>query len=179
MPNRLVATLLVLAAALPGVAPFAVADSAIVQRHVPDAALVGEGRLKVMFWAVYDARLFATTGRLDRDAPFALEIDYLRDVDGADIADASVEEIATQGGHDAATLARWRKTLTAIFPDVTADTVLTGVRDARGHTLLFDGEALLGAVDDPAFTRAFFDIWLGERTSRPALRERLLAGHAE
>ena len=55
----------------------------------------------------------------------------------------------------------------------------TGVRDARGHTLLFDGEALLGAVDDPAFTRAFFDIWLGERTSRPALRERLLAGHAE
>ena len=43
--------------------------------------LVGSARLQVLFWPVYDSRLYATDGRYTPDKlPLRLEIEYLRDV---------------------------------------------------------------------------------------------------
>ena len=177
MPCRpLAATLLLAALVIPGAHAAGVRDA--VAAHVPDAVLVGEGRLKVMFWELLEARLYAPGGRYRPDAPFALSLSCLRSLDGHKVVAASIEEMARQGGRVPARLARWRAALGGILVDLDAGTEITGVRDARGRTLFYrDGEPA-GRIDDPAFTRAFFDIWLGESTSRPRLRDRLVRGTA-
>ena len=40
--------------------------------------LLGEGRLRVLFWEIYDASLYATNGVYDPEKPFALSLTYLR-----------------------------------------------------------------------------------------------------
>lgn len=145
-----------------------------IHNQLPDATLVGEARLKVLFWDVFDARLYAADGQLDRDRPFALALTYLRDFKGRRIVETTLEEMSRQGALSSAERTRWEKQLSSLIPDVADGTTITGVRDDNGHTLFYrDGEAL-GRIEDEAFTRAFFDIWLGEKASRPELRQALL-----
>jgi hypothetical protein len=57
----------------------AMADLRTARIAVPDAELVGQGRLKFLFWNVFDASLYAPDGTWSRDEPFALSVPYLRD----------------------------------------------------------------------------------------------------
>ena len=66
--------------------------------------------------------------------------------------------------------------MAAIFPDVTAGTCLTGVYDAHGATVFYLSGKMIGHIDDPEFGKRFFAIWLGDKTSQPALRAQLLGG---
>ena len=154
------------------------APPGIVSVLVPDAELVGTTRLRFFIWNVYDARLFAPKGEFRRDAPFALELSYLRRLEGKAIAERSIVEIRDQGFDDEAALARWHESLVDILPDVDSDTVLVGVADERGYTRFFKNGRPLGTIGDREFTRRFFDIWVGERCSRPDLRDELLGKDA-
>lgn len=145
-----------------------------INAHVPDAQKVGETRLRVMFWDVYDAALFAPSGKWDEQKPFALALSYLRDLKGHKIADRSVVEIRKQGFADEVKLADWHAQMKRIFPDVNKETTLTGVYTASGETLFFNGNLQIGQIKDPDFGKHFFDIWLGAKTSEPHLREQLL-----
>jgi hypothetical protein len=61
-----------------------------------------------------------------------------------------------------------------LFPDVGSGQRLAGVNlPGQGVRFYFDGR-FVGAIDDAAFARAFFAIWLDERTQAPTLREALL-----
>jgi len=139
-----------------------------------DMRLVGEARMQVLFWNIYDARLLAPGGRLIDGEPFALSLTYLRQLDGEKIAARSIEEIRKQGFDDEAALMRWYEALVQLLPDVADQDEIVGLAARDGSTRFFrDGEPL-GTIEDPAFTRAFFAIWLGEKTSEPLLREQLL-----
>ena len=146
----------------------------LLEQYVPGAALVGSARMRVMFWDVYDANLFAPAGDWQPGQPFALSLAYLRTLRGEAIANRSIEEIRRQGVADEATLARWRELIGEIIPDVDADTELLGIADANQHAIFLRNGEPLGRIEDPAFTRAFFGIWLSEATSEPGLRQRLL-----
>ena len=63
----------------------------------PHLVLLGESRLSVFFWDIYDARLYVQGKTYDPDKPFALSLTYLRDFSGSDIAERSIEEIRQQG----------------------------------------------------------------------------------
>ena len=80
--------------------------------------LVGEARMQVLFWKVYDARLYAPGGLWSERTPFALSLTYLRDLHGNKIAERSIQEMRKQGFSDELTLARWFEELTLIIPDV-------------------------------------------------------------
>ena len=68
--------------------------------------------------------------------------------------------------------------LASIIPDVSDQNTIVGVADAQANTRFYlDGE-LIGEIREPDFTRAFFSIWLGERTSEPELRDQLLGGQS-
>lgn len=144
--------------------------------------LVGKARLKFMFWNVFDAELHAPDATFDPNEPFALSLSYLRKLKGDEIVEKSIEEIAAQqgkqpgddAGNGTDDLQRWETQLAAIIPDVTDGTTITGLRDEQGHTLFYRNGEPLGRIDDPAFTQRFFDIWLGESTSDPVFRKRLL-----
>ncbi len=135
---------------------------------------VGEARLTVLFWDVYDARLYAPEGKWSADSSYALSLTYLRDLDGQKIAERSIKEIREQGFADEITLARWYEMLLAILPDVSDQNQIVGYADGDANTLFYLDGQLIGEIREPEFTRAFFDIWLGEKTSQPKLRDQLL-----
>lgn len=136
--------------------------------------LIGEARMRVLFLDIYDARLLAPGGTLQAGEPFALSLTYLRSLNGEKIAARSIEEMRKQGLNDDATLDRWYRSLVDIIPDVKKNDEIVGVADADGATRFYLAGEPIGEVPEPAFTRAFFDIWLSEKTSEPRLRDQLL-----
>lgn len=146
----------------------------VAQKHMENPSIVGKGRLKVLLFKVFDATLYAPEGQFNKQQPFALSLTYLRKLDGAKIAEKSIEEIRAQGVDDQALLDKWNKRLLDIFPDVKKGSNITGVRDSQGYTQFYFNGGLVGSVEDTQFTEHFFDIWLGESTSEPVLRKKLL-----
>lgn len=142
--------------------------------YVPDAKPVGAARFSVFMIDVYDAVLLAPAGVWRQDSPFALQLTYLRALKGKNIADRSVEEMRKIGITDEVKLAAWHTQMRQIFPDVDDGVSLTGIRGPQGESIFFHGNQEIGRIKDPDFGRAFFGIWLDEKTSAPELRQKLL-----
>lgn len=145
--------------------------------ELPGASAQGEGRLRFFGMRVYDIRLWARKGALAADwpaLPLALEIEYARALDGAAIAERSLEEMRRQAEIAADTGANWLAEMTRLFPDVRAGDRITGVQRPGSGARFFVNGRLRGEVLDAEFARLFFGIWLSPRTSEPALREALL-----
>ncbi len=63
-----------------------------------DMQLVGSARLKVLFWSVYDSRLYSEDGRYDPGKrPLRLEIEYLRDIPVDQLLQRTAQEWQTIG----------------------------------------------------------------------------------
>ena len=171
-PYRILCLLVVLlATSIP-----ASAQTSAVESTLDSPQLIGEGRLKVLFWNVYDAALYSDTGTYDNDEPIALELTYLRAVKGKKILDTTMDEIRRLATTDTSDerLQKWRQQLSSTFPDMKAGMTITGVRTSEGFTEIYVGDEKKGIIDDPAFTDNFFAIWLSEKTSEPGLRKKLL-----
>jgi len=161
-------------ATLPYITP-ALADLAsAVRSSVPSAELVGEGRLRILGFRVFDAKLYAPDGEYDPDNAFALELTYLRSFSGDAIANETIKEISRQGYQNSAKLNAWGRTLESLFPDVEPGQSITGVRTASGGTVFYFGNRNIGAINDREFTSRFFSIWLGNNTRNPGLRAQLV-----
>jgi hypothetical protein len=143
------------------------------------ANLLGSARLRVWGFDVYDAQLWAAPGFQANpylQQPFALTLNYLRALKGADIAERSLKEMRGIAPVDEALAANWLQAMTQLFPDVRAGDRITGVHQpSQGATFWFNGQPL-GQVADDRFSQRFFGIWLHPDTSQPAMRRELLAG---
>lgn len=155
-------------------ATHAAADLRPAARSVPAAELVGKGRMTYLGFKVFDAELYAPNGAYNASGQFALKLTYLRNFKGKDIVDSTVKEIKRQGGVSKAQLSSWEKQITAIFPNVSPGQSLTGVRTSKGNTVFYSGSRKIGTISDPAFTKKFFNIWLGNNTRNPGLRTKLV-----
>jgi hypothetical protein len=151
-----------------------VLSAPIVVQQMPGVKKVGEGRLSVALWDVYDATLYAPNGEWNPDAPYALSIRYFREIEGAAIAQRSTEEIKKQGFSDQAMLESWEKKMRSIFPSVKKGTELTALFTGEKTTEFYHDGEHIGVIKDPLFGKYFFDIWLSNKTSEPALRKALL-----
>ena len=146
----------------------------IVRAKMPDASRVGSGRFTYLLWDVYDATLYAPGGKWESSKPFALTLHYLRSIEGEDIADHSAEEIRQQGFENEVKLAGWYSQMKAIFPNVENGSTLTGMYVPNKPTRFFSNNKQIGVIHDPEFGEWFFNIWLSEKSSEPALRKKLL-----
>jgi hypothetical protein len=135
---------------------------------------LGEGRLRWFGLHVYDSSLWVPGGTWSFDRVFALDIRYAMSIRGRDLTKRSLEEMRKLGFSDAARLGRWEAAMDRVFPDIRPGDRLVGVNIPGREARFYSQERLLGAVPDPEFARAFFGIWLDEKTSEPALRARLL-----
>lgn len=143
-----------------------------------DFRLLGSGRMSWFGLQLYDVALWSLPGdRFDPRQPFALALRYLRGFKGQRIAERSVVEIERLGLGDAAKRARWGAQMQRIFPDVAPGDTLTGLYRPGVGAEFFHGDTPIGTIADPEFARAFFSIWLDERTREPKLRERLIGKH--
>ena len=101
----------------------------------------------------------------------ALELSYQTALRGETIVESSVREITRLGFGDAGQRAQWEAAMLRLFPDVVRGDRLTGVVEPGRGTRFLHNDRPIGSIADPAFTRAFFAIWLDERTQAPSLRE--------
>ncbi|WP_331346866.1 chalcone isomerase family protein [Cellvibrio sp. UBA7661] len=145
-----------------------------ISHSVPEASIVGQGVFSYAFWDVYEATLYAPKGEWSSDQPFALSIEYFRDISGKEIADRSVQEMRKQGFSDEVALAAWNTQMKSIFPDVKEGMVLSAIYVPEKHTTFYHGNEIAGVIKNDDFGKLFFDIWLGENTSEPSLRRALL-----
>lgn len=135
---------------------------------------VGEGRLEVLFWPIYNSRLYSADGQYrERQRPLRLDIEYLRDIDADDLVAQTRSEWAHQELADERQQL-WLASLGRLWPDVSKNDVLSLlVDDSEVSTFYRNGE-LLGSINDPDFGRSFLGIWLSPKTSRPELRLSLI-----
>ncbi len=164
-------TLLLLVLAMPAAAQTLPAEAA---KRLPAARESGSGAFRFFGLLVYDARLWTTGPRFDAEAPFALGIRYARNIKGLKLAEESVKQWRTMryGFEDRYEV--WEAEMRRIFPDVKPDDELVGVHQpGKGAQFYFNGKPA-GEVADSAFARAFFAIWLDQRTTEPALRLALI-----
>lgn len=133
----------------------------------------GSGEFRRFGFLIYEATLWA--GEDPLRPPLALKLTYKRNLAGPAIAEASVKEIRNLGLADEATLKRWGEQMARLFPDVRNGDAIVGHYQPGGARFLYN-DRLLGSIDEPAFARAFFAIWLDARTSAPELRAALLKG---
>ncbi len=145
-----------------------------VDAHVPQARLAGKGSYSWFGLRIYDAELWVGQQGYRSDAPFVLDLRYARKLDGAKIAQASVDEMKKLGAGSAAQRSAWLARMTEIFPDVREGTHLSGVYLPTGGAQFYLDGKPLATVPDPEFARAFFAIWLDPNTSAASLRTALL-----
>ena len=122
----------------------------------------------------YDAELFSPAGVFDPNQVFALKLTYKTSIEGADIADKSIEQMDDQSTLDKAKSAQWSAQMKSIFPDVEDGTSLTAVNLPTKGVVFFENEKKIGEIDDHEFAGRFFDIWLSAKTSDQSLRTKLL-----
>ena len=148
---------------------------------VPSATLLGQAKMKFWGFEVYQATLWVGPGFVEgsyAQSPFALDLAYLRDFKGADIAKRSIAEMRRQSPMTPAQESAWEGQMRALFPDVKSGDRITGVNQPDTGAVFWINGRLLGEVRDPAFAKQFFGIWLSPQTSEPQLRRALLA-HAK
>ena len=154
------------------------ANSGIAPSLMPGAIVQGQGTLTWFGLRIYDASLWSRDSMPVQSGfastEFVLELRYARGLEGAAIAKRSGEEIARLGLGDETTRTGWVDRMGVIFPDVKADDRIAAWHRPGAATRFFLNGRPLGEIDGGEFTRAFFAIWLDEKTSQPALREALL-----
>ncbi len=149
--------------------------SALTARADTDALrLVGEARLQVLFWSIYDSRLYTADGDYEHgERPVRLEIQYLRDIDADDLVARTAQEWEALGvRHERQ--AQWLEAMAALWPDIRESDTLTVELDESHRSAFYHNGRRLGTVEDPDFGQHFLDIWLSPRTSRPELRLALI-----
>ncbi len=161
-----------------------VANPNAVQSRPEIAALRGampSAMARLRFWGfdVYDARLWAPQGFRFNQATqfrFALELQYLRRLDGDAIASRSLDEMRRLATVTDAQAQSWLLAMREVFPNVNEGDRITGINvPGEGVEFWVNGQRA-GDVKDPVFANLFFGIWLSERTSEPKLRAQLLQG---
>lgn len=166
------------------------ASPAVAQPTAPEPTLsaalqnktsVGTARLRYWGFDVYDASLWAQPGfdaRQFERQRFGLELAYLRDFKGADIAERSIDEMKDLATIEPAQATRWTQAMSSLFPDVKRGDRITGVHVPGSGARFYLNGKLLGEVADDAFSRLFFGIWLSPKTSQPRMRETLIQNAA-
>lgn len=146
----------------------------MIAREVMGLSVRGEAVMRFLGLKVYDVRLWTQMKPFTYADPFAIELVYDMALKGKDIADRSVKEMRAQGVNDEAKLRRWGDEMRRIFPDIRQGDALIGVSLPGKEARFYNREKLIATVPDPEFAKAFFDIWLSEKSSEPKLRLKLL-----
>lgn len=147
----------------------------IVTRDLMGLRAQGQATMRFLGFKVYDVYLWTAKEKHATTEPFALHLIYDMSLSGKDIAERSVGEMRKQGHKDEEKLKRWGAEMARIFPDIKKGDSLVGLSLPGKEVRFYSREKMIAAVADAEFANAFFDIWLSEKTSEPALREKLFS----
>lgn len=152
---------------------FAVAQTVMIEKFVPEAALVGEARFKVLLFPVYDASLYAPNGEYERSGPLALVLNYVSDLKKERIVSTTVKTFERRKMGSSADIDKWRKIMRVHFSDVQkGDQIMIAFPDFQ--TVVFSTNGSDPAfVRDKGFAAAFKDLWLGDNVRNKRFQTKL------
>ena len=136
--------------------------------------LIGEGTLKVLMWEVYDLRLYTDETAFSWQDKFMLEFDYSRELKKESVIDASLKEFKLQPNVSDKDIGAWEAYLEQVIQPVQKGTKATVQWVPKGQIIFHYEGYKPTTIENEKFARAFLNIWLGEKTSRPKLRNQLL-----
>lgn len=136
--------------------------------------LVGRGQLNMFGLKIFDAELYSFSGIYNPEDSFSLKLTYLRNFSAKEISKSAISEIEAQGYKNKVQLEKWREKMNAIFPNVKKNSYIIGHKDEKGAAIFYYNGNYIGKIDDKAFSKVFFDIWLGKNSSQPKLRDKLI-----
>jgi len=135
--------------------------------------MVGQAKLKVFVWEVYDSALFTPSGTWQGVAPYQLSLTYLRDIPANKLVEET-DKAWQEQGRNHPKQGEWLTLLGDLWPDITeSDNLVFGLNASGGSAFWFNG-SLIGSIDDRDFGPLFGGIWLAPDTPRPELRAQLI-----
>jgi hypothetical protein len=134
----------------------------------------GTGDLSRLFIVAYDASLWTDADTWSYRAPFALSLRYQMGFTRDELTDRTISEMVGQGEVPAHDQAAYRAFFAKAYTDVKKGDRFTAVFVPPATMRLYHNGALTGQREDAVFAKRFFDIWLSEKTTEPALRRGLL-----
>lgn len=139
--------------------------------------LVGKTRLSVLFWDIYDARLFTSSGGFDwqqrKSLRKSLVLQYLRDIKAAELVETTGEEWERLGFQHAEQQ-QWLDQLNAMWPNIKEGDCLALIETEQGYAEFYQGSRLLGTIKNATFTEHFLAIWLSPESRYEEEREELI-----
>ena len=136
--------------------------------------LIGEGTLKVLMWEVYDLRLFTDGTPFLWSDKFMLEFDYSRELKKESVIDASLKEFKLQPNVTDKDIKAWEVYLEQVIQSVQKGTKASVMWVPDSQIIFHYEGSKPTTIENEKFARAFLNIWLGEKTSRPKLRNKHL-----
>ena len=137
--------------------------------------LNGYGLLTFYGFKIYEAALISEkeSGEIF-DSKFVLQIKYLKSFKGKDIARRSIKEMSKIGVFEKGKEKIFSAWLTQKMPDVKQNDILSGVFTPNQGLKLYKNGLLITTQNNEELSKAFFRIWLDEKTSERKLRQNLL-----
>ena len=138
-----------------------------------DFKKVGEAKLEILFWDIYQSELYTLSGSYKKDVfPQALKIHYLRNIKAKDLLERTEEEWQKLGVNKD-TSAPWIIELAAMWPNIKKGDELLVVVNKPGSSDFYFNQQAIGAIQSEEFGINFLRIWLDEKSSYPDLQKKL------
>ncbi|MGR5131879.1 chalcone isomerase family protein [Vibrio alfacsensis] len=144
---------------------------------------VGEAQLTWFVFDIYQSRLKTPNGQytISSDVsphPFALEINYQRDISKQQLLDVTDEQWQKLG-FTQSYRQQWISELDTMLPNIKKGDKLTYLTDGKTGQLIYrqagrDRYQTVGYVEDERLNDAFLSIWLSPQTEFPKLRQQLI-----
>ncbi len=135
---------------------------------------LGESKLRVAFWDIYDAELYTTGNAFDQNKPFALKLTYLRDFSKESLVKETKKQLKELNLLNERNNEQWFTRLLEIWVDVEKGDSITLYSNPQREAVFYHNQNYLGKIDDKEFSKRFAAIWLSELTTQPEMRRELL-----
>lgn len=138
-----------------------------------DLKIVGQAKLKVLFWDVYHSTFYSQNGQYRKEQfPQELRIEYLRDIKAEDLIEKTAEEWQDLEV-EKSNADRWIVLLKDIFPDISeGDSLIIHIDKNKQSEFFYNGKTI-GKITEIEFGPQFLRIWLDEKCSYPKVCQKL------
>lgn len=138
-----------------------------------EVQLVGEAQFSVLFWDIYQSRLYTKSGGFKEiNSSVVFENHYQINIDKQQLIDKTIEQwqkmqIPTQNYQQYIPL------LMTLWPDINSgDTLAITVGESSSY--FYYNDQYIGMIKDKKFAELFLGIWLSPNTTHPAFRQKLI-----
>ena len=124
--------------------------------------------------SIENLRLYTDGTAFSWQDKFMLEFDYIRELKKKSVIDASLKEFKLQPNVTDKDIMAWEVFLEQVIQPVQKGTKANVFWAPEGKIIFHYEGSQPSTIENEDFARAFLNIWLGNKTSRPKLRSQLL-----